>query len=291
MSRKKNNLTVFCQGWFLFLAFSLLAFPVRSIAQKVAGEPDRVVSRAYLLGLGHVNLLDTYLSPLSYQGAQLSFLGERSHATRIAGGKVGFQSLFQAIGCYALSPVQNGTTMGGFLMSRTGLHYRWQPVAGLRLFAGGNLNFTGGGLYNLRNGNNPAQAKLQLDVAASLAASWSFRIGRQLLALRGQVDMLLAGLMFSPNYGQSYYELFSLGNYDHNVCFVYPGNAPTFRQMLTFDVPIHRATLRLGYVSEIEQSRVNGLKNHRYSHSFMIGFVRDLHFLSRKKIPANQIFY
>ena len=153
------------------------------------------------------------------------------------------------------------------------------------------MNFTGGGLYNLRNGNNPAQAKLQLDVAASLAASWSFRVGKQLLALRGQVDMLLAGLMFSPNYGQSYYELFSLGHYDHNVCFIFPGNAPTFRQMLTFDVPMRRATLRLGYVSEIEQSQVNGLKNHRYSHSFMIGFVRDLHFLSRKQIPAKQIFY
>lgn len=257
----------------------------------MTGTADRVVSRAYLLGLGHVNLLDTYLSPLSYQGGQLSYLGERSYATRIAGGKVGFQSLFQAIGCYALSPVQNGTTMGGFLVSRTGLHYRWKPVAGLRLFAGGNLNLTGGGLYNLRNGNNPAQAKLQLDVAASLAASWSFRVGKQLLALRGQVDMLLAGLMFSPNYGQSYYELFSLGHYDHNVCFIFPGNAPTFRQMLTFDVPMRRATLRLGYVSEIEQSQVNGLKNHRYSHSFMIGFVRDLHFLSRKQIPANQIFY
>ena len=130
MNRKKNNRIIFCRRWFLFLNFCLLAFPIKSIAQQMTGTADRVVSRAYLLGLGHVNLLDTYLSPLSYQGGQLSYLGERSYATRIAGGKVGFQSLFQAIGCYALSPVQNGTTMGGFLVSRTGLHYRWQPSAG-----------------------------------------------------------------------------------------------------------------------------------------------------------------
>lgn len=271
----------------LFLFF----FSVGCIAQNIPESSGKMVSRAYLLGVGHTNLLDTYLSPMAYQGGQISYLGERTRTTRIAGGRVGFQSIFQILGSYTLSPVQNSAMMGGCFLSRNGWHYRWQPVAALRLYAGGSVNLTGGGWYHTRNGNNPAQAKLQLDVAASVAAKWSFRIGHQPLSVRGQVDLLLAGMMFSPNYGQSYYELFSLGHYDHNLCFIYPGNAPTFRQMLTLDIPLRKATLRVGYVSEIEQSRVNGLKNHRYSHSFMIGYVLDLKVLSRKRIPESQIFY
>ena len=82
--------------------------------------------------------------------------------------------------------------------------------------------------------------------------------------------------MFSPAFGQSYYELFTLGNRDHNVCLTTPFNAPSFRNQLTVDLPLRRCTLRFGYLADIRQSHVNDIRHHTFSHAFLIGWVRHL---------------
>jgi len=45
--------------------------------------------------------------------------------------------------------------------------------------------------------------------------------------------------------------------------------------MLTFDAQLSkRFTLRIGYLGDMQQSRVNGLRQHIYTHRFLIGFTR-----------------
>jgi hypothetical protein len=80
--------------------------------------------------------------------------------------------------------------------------------------------------------------------------------------------------MFSPNYGQSYYEIFSLGNYDHNVVPTTVASTPSMRHALTADVPLWGLTWRVGYMGDYRQTRANGLKYHSYSHLLMVGVVR-----------------
>lgn len=84
--------------------------------------------------------------------------------------------------------------------------------------------------------------------------------------------MPLVGIAFSPNYGQSYYEIFSRGNYDHNVVFVSPLSGPQLHQMLTLDVRLWRTTLTVGYLCDILQMEANDLKYHQYSHGILIGW-------------------
>ena len=81
------------------------------------------------------------------------------------------------------------------------------------------IDLNGGFIYNLRNSNNPAQAKAYGSIDASAMAIYKFKIGNYPLVLRYQANLPLMGLMFSPEYGQSYYEIFSLGHGGKNILF------------------------------------------------------------------------
>ena len=91
------------------------------------------------------------------------------------------------------------------------------------------------------------------------------------------------GVMFSPHYGQSYYEIFSLGHADGVVRFTSLHNQPSLRQMFTADLPVGRMKMRLAYVWDAQQSSINNLRTHTYSHVFMVGFVNAFYLLPNKK--------
>ena len=80
--------------------------------------------------------------------------------------------------------------------------------------------------------------------------------------------------MFSPDYGQSYSEIFSEGNYHHILVPTTFLAAPSLRQSRTRDFPLLRSTIRIGYMGDVQQSHVNRLKTHVYTHGLVIGVVK-----------------
>ncbi len=56
-----------------------------------------------------------------------------------------------------------------------------------------------GGLYNLRNSNNPATAKAAIDLGATAMASYHFYISRLPVTLRYQVSLPVIGTFFLLN--------------------------------------------------------------------------------------------
>ena len=252
-------------------------------AQEDSLRATRYVMRSTLFGVGHSNVFETYLSPLEYTGTEVRFLHESMRMTRLLGGKVSGQSLIQVNASYNKNISQTAEMYAGLVNWSYALHYQFRMNDDkLKILVGPMLDLNGGVVYNRRNSNNPAQAKAYGGLGASGMLIYKFRIARYPLTVRYQANLPLLGVMFSPEYGESYFEIFSLGNGGRNVVFTSLHNNPSLRQMVTLDFPIRNVTMRVGYVCDIQQSKVNNLKSHAYSHDFMIGFVRNLYLLRGK---------
>ena len=253
------------------LAIALI--PVGTRAQE-AGDPTLLRSHATLFGVGYHNLLDTYLSPLEYTGTEVRILREHARLTHLMNDRVAYQNTLQGYIAYCKSPTDDAKTISGMVDWTFAWRYQWQPSESLTLQAGPAIGTHLGFAYNTRNGNNPAQARIAVDAGLSAAASYRFQCLGKSFTARYQADLPLVGAMFSPNYTQSYYEIFSLGNYDHNICATHLFQAFNISQMLSLDMPLGNHTIRLGYLCNIRQSHVNHLKSHDWSHAFMLGYVK-----------------
>ena len=230
---------------------------------------NRIITRATMYGVGLTNVFDTYLSPQEYKGIDFRISRESMRMTRLMGGNVSLQTFFQADLGYTHNKVDNNNTFSGLANWNYGLHYNFPITSNFKLLAGGVGDFNGGFVYNLRNGNNPAQARAYINLAASGMAIWNLRIKNRPITLRYQMNLPLAGIMFMPNYGQSYYEIFTLGHWDGVVNFTSLHNQPSLRQMLTADFPVGHARMRFAYIWDAQQSNVNEIKTHTYSHVFL----------------------
>lgn len=253
-----------------------------------AESPEKRKTTSLLLGVGHTNLLDTYLSPEKYNGINLTLV---SHTMRENASS--WARTIHHEGNIAFCGQPFGQRWrDGWLIHVPLCHAPQMALRHRTTHAesdgGGAVNTNLGFVYNTRNGNNPANARLSLDIGPAVAfdlplgAPGHFRgvsispgdCAHYPAVIRYEASAPLAGLMFSPNYGQTYYEIFTQGNYDHNVVPTTIGSTPSFRQMLTVDFRLARTTWRIGYLGTIEQAHVNNLKQHTYTHSLVIGFVK-----------------
>lgn len=241
------------------------------------GDARRPITRSTMYGWGTSHLYDTYLSPLSYTGSQLRVLRESGRALSGHEGRLSRQILFQGHLALCSNRPETANELAGMVNWNYALHYRFSIIDNrLRLFVGPMWQLHGGFTYNTRNGNNPAQARLYTNLAASFMCQYDIPWQRLPLTLRYQADVPFLGLMFSPRYGQSYYEIFSLGHTGDILHLTSFHNQPTLRHWLTADFRLRRFTLRVGYMADMQQARVSGLRAHDYSHTFLVGLVKKL---------------
>lgn len=265
---------LYCRRFFkCFILACVLLLPLGGTRHGFLFAQDKVITNTRMIGIGGVNILDTYLSQEKYRGTEARYV---SQTIREREGKRWARLIeHQGYISFSNNRADNGNEMAGTYDFSYGLLRDWTFFDGkLDVKAGGKIDAAIGFLYNTRNGNNPAQARLNVDIAPMAIATYRFNAGRLPMALRYEVSSPLCGLMFSPNYGQSYYEIFSKGDYDHNIVPTTFVVTPSLHQMLSVDFTIKKTTLRVGYLGDWRQSKVNGLKYHSYSNMFMIGLTR-----------------
>ena len=242
-----------------FLFFISGTYAQRSVSSQIA--------------IGGANYLDTYLSPEKYRGTEVRFISEvfRPNGSWLT------TLQHEAEVSVAHNRADNANELSGGYNFTYGYMHHWQLLDGaLDVYGGGMGNVLLGFTYNMRNSaNNPAQGYASLAVGPQIMAHYRLplKIKGRAIGINYQMRMPWLGIMFSPNYGQSYYELFSKGNYDHNIVVT---SLATFqmRQQLSIDLPLSdKTSLRLGYLSDIRQAKPNNLRQHHYFNAATIGVV------------------
>ena len=253
-----------------------------SLAILIASPTDGSHAQThYQVGVGCTNILDTYLSQEKFHGVGVSLLTTRERPTAVGAGgtdrRWGSLWQHQMHLSSAKDRAGNASVMEAMYKLCYGRYLRIPIGDRIEIHAGALASAGLGFIYDTLGGNNPVQARLGIHVMPSAKGVCRFQMFRRAAALRYQLDLPLAGVVFSPNYGQSYYEMFSLGNYDHNIVPVTFASAPNFRQQIALLCRVHKSlTLSIGYLGDYQQQSVNNLKQHVYDHAFLVGVGRNL---------------
>ena len=131
-------------------------------------------------------------------------------------------------------------------------------------------------LYNLCNSNNPATAKAAIDLGATAMASYHFYISRLPVTLRYQVSLPVIGTFFSPEFGQSYYEMFGIGNCSGIVHFGAWHNRVDVRNYISVDLHVGKRALRLGYRQVMRTTHINSIDTQVLTHTFVLGISGEI---------------
>lgn len=226
----------------------------------------------YSLEIGGESVVDTYISPLVYDGFRLGLNGywDRQLSSLpydiFMDGDVAFNASF-AGRASSSSRLYGAFVRGGWGMNRT-FTLPWQ----LSLSAGAGVGVEAGVLYLPTNGNNPASAKgyAGLHLKASLSRPFTFL--KKKCRVRAEAMLPSVGIMFSPQYGQSYYEIY-LGDRTGLVHCAWWGNRMRLISSLTFDIGLGPHTMTLGYSYGLLSSKVNSLNTRIISHSLSVGII------------------
>ncbi len=264
------------------LVLALFLAPLLSLAQSGAEStivPERIVVKCPSYGITFMNNLDTYLSGYNHTGMGLYLSNEKFRDARTGNHRWKYQTLLTVN--LGFTTLHNNTQLSGMINYSWSGYHPFKINSRLQLLAGAQVQLGGGALYIPTNGNNLVSVKLRTALAASGMAIYHIPSKRGDYVLRYQLDIPLIGLMFAPEFGQSYYEIFSLGHYNRTISLSHPFNSPSMRNTFSADVSIklwnHECTVRLSYVADILQTEINDIRTHLYNHAFTIGFVKTIY--------------
>ena len=261
----------------LLLIVSFATLHANASQHDIAGDSaviERPVTSSYSLEWGSTTIVDTYLSPLKYNGQSLSLAGSWLKAMRQNPQRLimSFDASIHA--SQALSPAKNSRLyeMGiGFSWS---MLHRWRPIDGLQLAAGGSTMLDVGAIYLARNSNNPVSAQASIDIALAGMASYTFKIGKLPIKVSDRLSLPIVGAFFSPDYGETYYEIY-LGNHSGLAHYGWWGNHFRIDNLLSADISLGSVALRLGYRMNIKSSFVNNINTRINSHALVVGLTSD----------------
>ena len=267
----------------------------RSGTVMIESEDDiinlRSINEGTMIGVGGYRMKDQYLSPEKYGGLGFRFMNERMRLLKTSGNKVSRQNIVNVDISTVINGAENANFLSAFADYSVGYHYRLIPDPFFKILVGGSIHGMLGMVYNTRNGNNPMTIHADVDLNFSLLAIYEFSIKKHPITIRYQFESPFIGVLFSPVYDQSYYEIFSLGN-TAEILNVYSFQKKlAMRNYLTIDFPIGSTTVRTGYLGSFYTTNVHEIDRYIISHNFMLGFVKEFVAFGGRDMRKRNMFH
>ena len=272
---------------------ALLATPIMLKAQFANGDtinPCHIKVSCSTYGATSITGDDTYLSDQYYYGGGLYYGHENFRYARTGTYMWKYRTDFNTLLGTATCHDSYQYTL---MLERTWSGYHTLDNSEkCSLLVGPIIEVAGGAIYMPGNSNNPVSAKLRSSLGVSGMMLLRYPIRTRVLTLRLQLDMALVGAFFSPEYGESYYEIFGLGNYDNIIHFTHPGNAKaaSWKLAATVDIPLgkkQKNTLRISWYRKKYWSKLNNLESTQWYTPLSLGFVKTIYKIKGKN-PLKQ---
>lgn len=258
----------------LFLYSALAILPVRADNPVVAPEPiaekiSRPISSCYTLEIGRRHSLCTYLSPLVYHGADFALQG-------VWRKQMGFSPYWDMEFRGGLefadtqSPAKNSSTLGFNAFFSWGMERMWQLPDNFKVGVGGSASAQAGVLYLRRNSNNPANALARVGLNITASVSKPVKVGRLNMTIFDHASLPSLGIFFSPEYGETYYEIY-LGNRKNLVQCGWWGSNFGLDNLLGAELNFGRRSLVLGWRYDLYTQHAQNIDTQLWRHSAVVG--------------------
>jgi hypothetical protein len=250
---------------------------------------NTIRNSGWTLGYGHISVYDEYLSPSVYKGSvyRIDYNSMRYISTNT--NKVSLNWTF--MGEMGITDNASGTNSIFYASVRPGMgiYYHFRPLPNLKIMTGGIWDLIFANKYSFSNGNNPYSADLSTHLNAAGMAQYSFKIKTFPIILRYSASVPMAGVMFVPEYGASYYEMFALGKLQNAFHFASFHNYLAFKSSLTADLLFKKWIVRIAYYHDYQKNNANSLHFESLQNVFSIGTVVNFAVFDRnkRKIPPS----
>lgn len=235
------------------------------------------------VGIGGVSLRVPYLSPYSYKGWEGKI--EHQKYRDLEGHFEGFRisSTIHLKGGLSFHPAKSSAMLhlnGDVLL---GLQRYWMPLDNLLILGGGGWHVGAGGKYLPRNINNPFSLDFYSGGSGLLDVTYQCQIWGIPLSLGYGMRVPLLGVMFVPNKGATYYEIFALKNYANTIHISSLHNRQGIAQQFNIDMHLNPMTIRMGLGQDFLRYQANGMVFERKSLTVYIGTSLKLYRFWRRK--------
>lgn len=275
----------------LFLVICLSSLFVVAESQENNSDLYALTNTNNYVGVSIVDLVDPYLSLLSYSGLGVRFESDYNKFFNPAKPILSSYGRASSMVAMTINPEATASIIYVGADMAWGVLYENRYFRNFILKGGGNVNLDFGFKMNSRNVNNPVNIDVSTNLNAMLDLKYLYPTRKRTLEFGTKIEFPVVGCMFAPYPGLSYYELSSSKSFFETIHFSSLHNKQGIKQDISILVPLNTSTLKFGVrLSELKYMADN--YQYRFNEfSLLFGVTYDyIRFTGKKSnIPVNFI--